>query len=171
MEIVKWQAGSDELLAAIDEGQVYQLKLTTKFSDEELKGKINRKESNNIYIHLYLPYKSRPAASYALQEYDLSFILNKTVHQLQHNALDFIQKHRLYDILINNPLYHTQRCTMSVQSSTTSPYLSTASAQCSIDEIDELNREQLQAVNCIVEGKNYPLPYLLYGPPGKVLFF
>lgn len=50
------------------------------------------------------------------------------------------------------------------------PYMSTTSSVAYLNS-DGLNSEQIQAVNCIVEAKNYPVPYLLYGPPGEILFY
>ncbi|XP_055301201.1 putative helicase mov-10-B.1 isoform X2 [Sitodiplosis mosellana] len=145
--------GADELLAAIDDSQVNRFKLISKYGREEWDGKINRKESNKIYVHLFTSPKQMPSTN---ELYDISFKLNQTVYQLQHNAIDYITKHGLFDILINNPMYHTQE--RSIRSSSDS-----ALTNCNNDE---LNIEQRQAVNCIVEGKHHPIPYLLYGPPG-----
>lgn len=39
--------------------------------------------------------------------YVIKFQLNPTTIKLQHTALDYIESHKLFDILINNPLYDT----------------------------------------------------------------
>lgn len=86
--------------------------------------------------------------------YDICFDYNPIFYHLQHQALDFVQRHRLFDILINNSLYHEK---------------SDTSKQIDLNDssiIDDLNEEQIKAVNKICAGKYYPLPYLLYGPPG-----
>lgn len=138
-----------------------QFKLIGKYGREEINGKIKRKESNNIYVVLFtLPTH---------EIYDLHFQLNRTVYQSQHNALDFITKHSLFDILINNPIYHNDANVQRLHTTYSmhlDPFMSTTSSGGYLNN-DGLNREQIQAVNCIVEGKNYPVPYLLYGPPGK----
>lgn len=38
------------------------------------------------------------------------------------------------------------------------------------DSMFQLNPEQQSAVENIVYAKNYPLPYILIGPPGKFIF-
>lgn len=90
--------------------------------------------------------------------YDIHFKLNQIVYESQHNAIDFIGKHKLFNILINNPNYHKQIPT-------------TSNLVLNYSRNDGLNSEQIQAVDCIIQGSNYPLPYLLYGPPGKIHLF
>lgn len=40
--------------------------------------------------------------------YDIVFHINRTPFQLQHTALEWMQKHNLFDCLINNPAYDTE---------------------------------------------------------------
>lgn len=39
------------------------------------------------------------------QTYDIFFNINRMPFRLQHNALEWIKKHNLFNILINNPIY------------------------------------------------------------------
>lgn len=41
----------------------------------------------------------------AKQTYDISFHINRMPFRLQHNALEWMKKHSLFHILINNPTY------------------------------------------------------------------
>lgn len=147
------QAGSDELLAAIDEGKLSQFKLTPTYvgDKQEWDGKIKRKESNKIYVLIYTLPKQVLSTTVP---YDITFKLNQNVHKLQNDALEFIEKHKLFNILINNPKYHSQE--LSLTKSVFNHYTDV-----------ELNLEQRQAVDCIVDGKHHSIPYLLYGPPGR----
>lgn len=115
-----------------------------------LNGKIKRRESGKIYVEIFNANKWD-----SQEQYDIAFEINRIVYQLQHNALEFIQKHRLFDILINNPSYQYQReeCMLNLSA-------------CRISTPIGLNSEQTKAVDSIISGDNFPLPYLLYGPPG-----
>lgn len=119
-------------------------------SMEKFDGKIRGRESARINVEIYPGWKCDISDAYSI-----TFEINRTGFQLQHNALKFIKKHSLFDILINNPLYHCQNS-----------ILPTISSNPAISEQDGLNREQMQAIECIVNGEYNPLPYLLYGPPG-----
>lgn len=86
----------------------------------------------------------------------MRFNINRSNYQLQHNALSYIQQHRLFGILINNPVFRT---------SPTQPFCpSDSTTRQTIYFV--LNREQETAVENIVNGHYRPLPYILYGPPG-----
>lgn len=113
-------------------------------------GQIIFKENNTIFIELKLI-----ESWHKDHLYDIVFKSNRTFYLLQHQALDFVRSHKLFNLLINNPSYwsnwessHNQFCKLESSVST------------------DLNEEQKEAVENIVEGAYYPLPYLLYGPPG-----
>lgn len=112
-------------------------------------GKIKRRESEKIYVDIYPGWKCDTT-----ERYSINFELNRTGFQLQHNALKFVKEHRLFNILINNPLYHSQRSILP-------------SIDHSILNETGLNDEQNRAIDCILSGRYNPVPYLLYGPPGK----
>ncbi|KAJ6648016.1 putative helicase mov-10-B.1, partial [Pseudolycoriella hygida] len=121
-------------------------------------GHILYKENNKIYVEI------NSAASVQQDEfYDIVFQNNRTTHLLQHQALNLVQSHKLFDILISNPSYYTNWNSEDNESSITVPPLHTSLQ--STYAID-LNAEQQEAVVNILQGKFYPLPYLLYGPPG-----
>jgi len=43
--------------------------------------------------------------------------------------------------------------------------------ECSIDWVNKaLNQEQRRAVMRILEGNYRPVPYVIYGPPGSIIF-
>lgn len=46
---------------------------------------------------------------YEIDTFIVQFTLNPTIFQLQHTALDYMQQHNLFDILINNPLYGSKQ--------------------------------------------------------------
>lgn len=126
-------------------------------SAQQLDGKITRREFGKIFVNLF------PTRGWRFDDdvYDVFFKVNRMIYQLQHNALNFVKKHRLFSILINNPSYHSQSLYSLDQSDDfelpTNP--------------NELNKEQMRAVKCIVDGEYNPVPYLIYGPPGKICFF
>lgn len=129
--------------------------LKGKTSAAKLNGKIKRRESEKIFVELW------PAKLWSYDEgYDIFFEINRMVYQLQHNALNFIKEHRLFSILINNPSYHQSQSLYSSPQQLN--YRSTISNQ------NDLNTEQMQAIECIVNGRYNPVPNLLYGPPGKI---
>lgn len=117
-----------------------------------LNGKVLRREGGKIFVEIFNANKWLSS-----ENYDITFETNRGVYQLQHNALNFIKLHRLFDILINHRNYHSQKDDFS-------PCLS--NSLFGVSNSNEFNQEQIQAINCIVEGAYHPMPYLLYGPPG-----
>lgn len=67
-------------------------------------GRISLCDENYIYIQItegieeLLPWNAKQ-----IQLFDVVFYKNRTTHQLQHSALDYVKKHKLFGILINNP--------------------------------------------------------------------
>lgn len=143
------QPKADEFFAAIDDELLDRFTLLSKSSSEKLNGKIKRRVSERIYVDIYPGWKCN-----SNETYSISFEIHRTIFQLQHNALRFINEHGLFSILINNPLYHTQDPIMLPTNH-------------SVTNQSGLNDEQNQAIEYIVNGKYNPLPYLLYGPPGE----
>lgn len=115
-------------------------------------GQIILKENNKIFVDLTSIENWKPE-----QLYDIVFQNNRTFYLLQHQALDLVRSHKLFDLLINNPNYYSN-------------WKSSDNEYCKPEStilIDlDLNEEQKEAVVNIVNGAFYPLPYLLYGPPG-----
>lgn len=73
---------------------------------------------------------------------------------MQHNALKFIKSHNLFPILIKNPQYESNN------NRTLSPAKEYTFAE-------ELNQEQRTAITNIIEARNKPCPYVLFGPAGN----
>lgn len=121
------------------------------YNEKTFEGKILRRDSNTIYVDIY------PARECLTNDtYSIMFEVNRIGFQLQHNALDFVKRHDLFGIFINNPEYHhSNSVSQSVDISHTTSVESS------------LNDEQMQAIECIVNGQYNPMPYLLYGPPGE----
>lgn len=131
--------------------QFDKFELRSKDGSTVTNGEIILKEKNTIHVDLKSITNWRQD-----QLYDIVFESNRTFFLLQHQALNLIRKHRLFDTLINNPNYWN---------------LKNESSNCcemeSQNLIDlNLNEEQKESVVNIVWGEYYPLPYLLYGPPG-----
>lgn len=159
-------------MAAIDENQLNRFTLRTT-THIPLQGKVTKRVANKIFVKLFYSQEWRCGV-----KYDIHFELNQLNYQIQHSALDLIEMHRLFPVLINNPLYHSQSYDASVthmkrllacdehiarKSGSRSIVKTTAKPQRA-----DLNPEQTQAIECIIGGSYNPLPYLLYGPPGKV---
>ncbi|XP_037051435.1 putative helicase mov-10-B.1 [Bradysia coprophila] len=139
----------DKLTAAIDENQLSRFTLKSRKAHVPLQGRITRRAENKIFVRIFAPQDWRCGV-----KYDIHFEVNQLNYQIQHSALDFIEMHRLFPILINNPLYHRQSSDASVNQGT-DRFTRT-----------DLNPEQRQAIEFIIGGSYNPLPYLLYGPPG-----
>ncbi|KAG4069886.1 hypothetical protein HA402_009593 [Bradysia odoriphaga] len=141
----------DKLTAAIDDNQLSRFTLKSRKTHVPLQGRITRRAANKIFVRIFTPQDWRRGV-----KYDIHFEVNQINYEIQHSALDFIEMHRLFPILINNPLYHCQSSDASVDEGI--DRFST--------ERTDLNPEQRQAIEFIVGGSYSPLPYLLYGPPG-----
>lgn len=128
--------------------------MTPTLGGTQLNGKIKQRKGEKIIVEIFNAYKYDHFTTY-----DLTFETNRIVYQLQHSALEFIEKHEIFNILINHPDYYRQ-IEDRWPSRSTSVFANSNANQ------NDLNDEQMQAIDCIVEGNNYPLPYLLYGPPG-----
>lgn len=119
-------------------------------------GQIILKENRKIFVDL-----KSTTNWHEDQLYDIVFRNNRTFYLLQHQALDLIRSHKLFDLLINNPNYYSNgKCNDNEYN------CSTAVPDASLMVASMLNEEQNEAVVNIVQGDFYPLPYLLYGPPG-----
>lgn len=85
------------------------------------------------------------------QRFDIQFHMNRVSYQLQHRAIEFMGKHNLHPMLINNTKYDL------------SLYDEPSLIEHSLS--GNLNDEQKMAVKFIAKSDNI-LPYLLFGPAG-----
>lgn len=92
---------------------------------------------------------------YADHTFDINFHVNRLPYQLQLNALKWIKEHKLFEILINNPLFNEQ----TIVSSHSEFNLNFSAAK-------NLNESQIKAMQNILHKNNNPIPFLLFGPPG-----
>lgn len=92
---------------------------------------------------------------YAEQTFDINFHVNRHSYQLQLNALKYIEEHKLFSILISNPLFKERKM---ISSHSKFEFVS--------NEAEKLNDMQKRAVKNIVLANNRPVPFLLFGPPG-----
>lgn len=133
--------------------QFDKFSLRSKDESVVLDGQIILKKKNKILVELSGDTSHHPAED---QSYDIVFHHNRTFFLMQHLVLDFIEDHKLFETLINNPLYHVK---LGEASNTSKDCEKTAI-------LDGLNEEQSEAVRNISAGHYYPCPFLLYGPPG-----
>lgn len=184
-----------EMCNAIDENQLNQFILVPKHQIEfsrEIRGRIVQQKEGKIYIEI------RNIESFnsvdTTEKYIIRFQVIRKNFDLQMDALHYIGKHKLFNCLIKNPDYH--RIGEIVQKTQVNYDLSSDNKKrvnilyytpLSRDDCNEnmfsfnrfhqssiftsLNAEQKTAVVNIFDGNNYPLPYLLYGPPGSWFFF
>lgn len=88
------------------------------------------------------------------QTFDIDFHVNRLPYQLQLNALKWIEDHKLFKVLINNPLFNEQTIVSR-----------NPDFQFSCTVAEQLNEFQKKAIVSIVHTKS-PIPFLLFGPPG-----
>lgn len=108
--------------------------------------------------HLYILVENEYEKLFNLNEDGITFIINfstnPTTSQMQHNALKLIKSHNLFPILIKNPQYESNN------NRTLSPAKEYTFAE-------ELNQEQRTAITNIIEARNKPCSYVLFGPAGN----
>lgn len=119
-------------------------------------GEISLKENDKIYIEL----NDKLRDWHEDKTYDILFRNVRKAHLVQHQALNFFRQHKLFDLLINNPKY---RSSNPIQSECNVEFKRNKQL---IYDNNDLNDEQIEAVEKIVNANYYPLPYLLFGPPG-----
>lgn len=178
-----------EMCNAIDENQLNQFVLLprnpTGLSDEII-GKIKSQKDRKVFVEMYWH-------SYSLVRTDVTYSMHFQVmeknYNLQIDALDTLRSHNLFENLIHNRIYdlcgegitmlrigyresnssdqiNVQYCRRLEQ-----PELPTNFVASQTSLFETLNTEQKSAVENILSGNNYPLPYLLYGPPGEICNF
>lgn len=82
---------------------------TTWAQDVEIRGQLCSIDNGNVFIEILPMHLKDLMKLYKIDRFSIEFQLNPTVYQLQHTALDYIDRHNLYDTLINNRLYNTRQ--------------------------------------------------------------
>lgn len=98
-----------ELAAAIEENVLDFFVLKPKSSKDVhakyIYGQVYRVREKKIHIEIFPQSIKLVRSSNKNAFYDICFILNRVPYQMQHNALDFIEKEQLFTKLINNSYY------------------------------------------------------------------
>ncbi|XP_031626858.1 putative helicase mov-10-B.1 [Contarinia nasturtii] len=146
---------------AIDDGILEQfiLKPANSKGGRIITGSIQGKNDDKIFIEITDDCRKYAVNNYKHESYDIYFIVNRQPFQLQHYALKMMREQKLFDCLISNPKYDDD---------SERPALNDSYNFC--QTALKMNEEQKIAVANIVKAPNAPLPYLLFGPPGKFLF-
>lgn len=109
-----------DLFDAIDENVVDYFELVPKYFPklkkkkiqnrrvkDPIRGQVRRLKGNDDKIVIeILEHFDFVLHNYRNDVYDIIFELNRLTYQLQHYALDFVEKENLFDILIENQLYY-----------------------------------------------------------------
>lgn len=99
-----------ELAAAIEENVLDFFILKPKSNRSEqakhVHGQVQRVRDKKIYIEIFPHSVKYVSKAYKDELYDICFILNRMPYQMQHYALNFIEKEDLFTKLINNSYYH-----------------------------------------------------------------
>lgn len=111
---MKFQKEVQNLIFAIDENIVdYFILLPKLFSmpkgkkNNYIRGRIRRFEENDERIVIeILENFDFVHKRYLNDFYDIRFEVNHEIFQLQHHALSFLKSEHLYNVLIENKLYH-----------------------------------------------------------------
>lgn len=101
------------MAAAVDENEIDFFILKPKrnkllLKNKEIFGQILRVRDKKIYLEIFPETADLVRKSYMHEDYDIHFTLNRVPYQLQHNALEFLQKEKLFKILINHTSYRAK---------------------------------------------------------------
>lgn len=83
--------------------------ITAWMRDEEICGELLFIVGRRAFVKFPRKHQTSVARLYEIDSFLIKFQLNPTTYQLQHTALDYIESHKIFDILINNPLYDTKQ--------------------------------------------------------------
>lgn len=126
-------------------------------SDTEIIGRIKKADKDWIYLCISDEYSLNYVKAYCKEVvFDITFHINRTPFQIQHLALQYMQEHNLFPILINNPSFVNKPSNLNTRA------LVAAEEELS----EQLNHEQQIAVENITTSTNTEVPYVLFGPAG-----
>lgn len=124
-------------------------------------GQIKKYDNDFIYVEIVEEEFADLQKYSEKQCFDIRFNMNRVGYQLQHRALDYVRRHSLHSILINNKLYARQYDFVNDVSGSFGNSLNSLSGKFA----ERLNDEQRIAVKFITKSDNLQ-PYLLFGPAG-----
>lgn len=152
------QAGYQNFRKAIDVKllEAFTIKKSDTPKAPLFSGKLQSCDNNYIYVKIINANQEARFVNNDNMLFDITFNINRLTYQIQLAALQWVNEHRLFSILIANPLY-----------SRTDKVVPTVNAEFLSPIFKGLNKEQKIAVKFMVEAHNRPLPYILFGPPGK----
>lgn len=111
----KKQDALSELAGAIDENEVDHFILIPKSkkppNEKDILGQVIRTREKKIYVEIFKQSMKAVQKSWRDEFYDIFFIVNRTPYQLQHNALEYVNKEGLFTRLINNSYYNCKKLT------------------------------------------------------------
>ncbi|XP_055307723.1 uncharacterized protein LOC129571875 [Sitodiplosis mosellana] len=119
-----------------------------------LSGKVVGCDNRHINVQLSHSMGNDDASN----ECNLKFYGNRLPFQIQHEALKYIEKHKLFPQLIAESRYANDESELSASLHFDLKFRSPVA--------NNLNNEQKMAIRAIVDKTNFPRPFLLYGPPG-----
>lgn len=140
---------------------------------------------------IFIEITEREHCNYILnhpdRSFDIFFHVNRVTFQLQHYALDWMAEHQLFNLFVNSPKYDTHGRNLDGSATDDDDYtfrfgiLFFFLFQLKFDLIvtifhhsgtlaSKLNAEQKLATINIVQARNQPLPYLLFGPAGLYMY-
>lgn len=91
---------------AINDLTIDALSITsTTIEEGAIDGRILKCDTKHIYIKIIEGFDMLSMANTNSAKFDIDFRINRTTYQLQLQALDYVSRHQLFEILINNPLY------------------------------------------------------------------
>lgn len=123
-----------------------------KFNREVIAGAIRINEHGRFVILIDANIQHGPIRKY--DKFDICFVVNPIPYRAQHLALQFFKSHKLFDLLINNPIYNDY-IQINYQIEKDDRF-----------ENFDLNDEQRSAVAHILNKTDNLPPYILYGPAG-----
>lgn len=157
------QKNTEKIKSAFDETLIDNFTLQSSAGYKPVivaSGRVKSCDKNFIYIQIGEEDIELTRNYCEKQYFDIIFNINRTSYQLQHRALNYVERHHLHPILINNERYNSYE-DVDRDELVDHPLISFTGKLA-----ENLNTEQKIAVKYISKS-NSLLPYILFGPAGK----
>lgn len=109
VRVIRFQDTISAMIDAVEESLVDNFTLKcAQFPNLAITGQIKGSNKDMIFVQISDAKNSQYLQSKPNQSYSIHFHIsqvNRVAFQQQHNALEWIAEHDLFDILINNPKY------------------------------------------------------------------